>query len=165
MIEIIGTDVLNLIIKEIQEQKPKYFSLMRWFNPQRVWFLVTVVMVYVRMSYVDVVDHFLQFSPIANHAGAAIPIFWFFLNKCGINELKTVKDKHGRLLQYSSKRYYQYLCSCTLHSLSITFTKFKYCVCCKKLLFSNLIFRTCQHTLYTFFAEPNHRCGVMHKNT
>ena len=97
IIEILGNQVLGVIVKELQQSK--YFSVSIDSTPDISHIdQLTIVVRYVRMSDGEVVEQFLTFIPIESHTGEALAttvlkflnIYFIYYISCASHSLNLV---------------------------------------------------------------------------
>lgn len=168
VIEIMGNEVLNIIVKEIQEAK--YFSLSVDSTPDISHIdQLTIVLRYVRVSDGEVLERFLQFIPISSHTGAALAttVLTFF-DKCGI-EIKNLRGQsydnaanmsgcyNGLQAHIAKINHHAHYIPCAAHSLNLVG------VCAAESCTGATSFFGLVQEIYNFFSASTHRWGVMHK--
>lgn len=168
VIAIMGNEVLNRIVHEIQEAK--YFSISVDSTPDVSHIdQLTIVMRYVRVSDGEVVERFLTFIAISSHTGAALATTVLnFLNQCGIN-IKNCRGQsydnaanmagcynglQAHIMKVNPRAHY---IPCAAHSLNLVG------VCAAESCIGATSFFGLVNTLYTFFSLSTYRWGVMLK--
>ena len=132
IIEIMGNQVLAVIVKELQQSK--YISLSIDSTPDISHIdQLAIVVRYIRMSDGEVVERFFTFIPIESHTGEALATTVLkFLNEWDI-DIKNLRGQHVGLLQRSSGTHLSNQSTCTLYSLRSTFVKLGWRFCCRNL--------------------------------
>jgi hypothetical protein len=168
IIEIMGNQVLAVIVKELQQSK--YFSLSVDSTPDISHIdQLTVVVRYVRMLDGEVMERFLTFIPIESHTGEALATTVLkFLNKCDI-DIKNLRGQSYDNAANMSGRYnglQAHICQinplahyipCAAHSLNLVGVSAAE-TCVNALSFFALV-----QKLFNFFSASTSRWAVMSK--
>lgn len=166
IIEIMGNQVLAVIIKELQQSR--YFSLSVDSTPDMSHIdQLTTVVRYVRMSDGKVVERFLTFIPIESHTGEALATTILkFLNKCDIDIRNLRGQSYDNAANMSGcynglqahickiNRLAHYI-PCAAHSLNLVGVSATES-CVNAISFFGLV-----QKLFNFFSASTHRWAVM----
>ena len=168
IIEIMGNQVLAVIVKELQQSK--YFSVSINSTPDILHInQLTIVVRYVRMSDGKVVERFLTFIPIESHTGEALATTVLkFLNKCDIdiknlrgqsydnaaNILGCYNGLQAHICQINPLAHY---ISCAEHALNLVGVSAAE-TCVKALSFFGLV-----QKLFNYFSASTTRWVIMSK--